>query len=199
MDSTSHETSTFNPKHLLIDHNIIDFKFYSDKYLLSKYKKDENEKKLLDFISNKEKFKIKSYYGHLKEVHDFLKSKLETMEKMDLDDECIVENGITTKNLNININKTPNLKHSNHVKGRNSSIKKINKKNLSPQKSYNKTKNKNIIINHDGKVERSKIENIDYADVINLDPDKEIKDKELSKFFSHKNSLISIINEMKHK
>ena len=116
MDSVLHEKSSFNPKRLLIDHNIIDFKCRSYKHLLNRHEIDETEKKLLDFISNKKKFKIKSDYEHEKEDFDFLSSKLETMEKMSLDDECLVEGEIETKKINKNKNKPPNSKHE--IRGR---------------------------------------------------------------------------------
>ena len=57
MDHILHEKSSFN--NLLIDHNIIDFKYHSHDYLQNKYKIDENEKKLIDFISDNKIFKIK--------------------------------------------------------------------------------------------------------------------------------------------
>ena len=199
MDSNPHEKSSFNPKHLLIDHNIIDFKYHSDKHLFNRHNIDETEKKLLDFISNKNKFKIKSDYEHEKEDFDFLSSKLETMEKMSLDDECLVEGEIETKKININKNKPPNSKHSKAKKNNNSPIKKINNKNFSPKKSKNKIKNKNIVINAQGKVEKSNIENIDLVDIANLDVDKEIKERGFNHFFSSKNTLILIINEIKNK
>ena len=75
---------------------------------------------------------------------------------------------------------------------------KLTKKN-SRKNSRNKNNKKNIILNHDGKIEKAKIENIDLIDVINLDIDKEIKEIESNKFFSNKNLLNSIINEMKEK
>ena len=58
---------------------------------------------------------------------------------------------------------------------------------------------KNIIINHNGKVEKPKIESIDLISNINFDEIKEIKEKELIKFFSNKTLLLSIINEMSGK
>ena len=84
MDHISHKKSSFN--NLLIDHNIIDFKYHSHDYLQNKNKKNENEKKLIEFISDNKIFKIKSYYEHQKEDFDFLNSKFETMEKINLDD-----------------------------------------------------------------------------------------------------------------
>ena len=199
MDSNPHEKSSFNPKHLLIDHNIIDFKYHSDKHLLNRHNIDETEKKLLDFISNKNKFKIKSDYEHEKEDFDFLSSKLEAMEKMNLDDECLVEDEIETKKININKNKSPNSKYSKDKKCNNSPTKKINTKNFSPKELENKSNNKNIIIDVNGKVGKLNVENIDLIDDINMDVDKEIKEKESNNFFSSKNTLILIINEIKNK
>ena len=182
MESDSHEKSSFDPKHLLSDHN--------------KYKKDENEKKLFDFISNTKKFKIKSYEEHNKEVSDFLSSKQEAMEKINLDDECF-ENESQNKKIEIDKNVFRKSKHSKSKKDRNYSKKtnKYNKKSSS-KKSSNSSIYKNIIINHNGKIFRTTIERIDTVDVLNFDIEKEIKEKELKNFFSDRFSLSSIINEM---
>ena len=125
--------SSFKPDQLLIDHNITDFKFYSKNKLRSKYNKDENEKKLLDFISDKEKFKIISFDQH--QIFDFLSSKFKAMEKMDLNDECF-EGEIEIRKVNIDKDIFPKLKRSN-IKNVSNSPKKIIKfKNLfSPKKS----------------------------------------------------------------
>ena len=191
MESSSNEKSTFNQKHLLIDHNIIDLKYHSDDFSNCKYKLDENVKKLIDFISNKEKFKIKSFYEHQKEDLEFLRSKFETMEKMNFDDECFVE----VENEAKKINKDENILQKEQLNSKNGikiSENKINVKNIS-----NKNNNKNIVINVNGKVDRNIIENIDYVDIINLDVDEEIKEKEFNNFFSNKILLNSIINEIK--
>ena len=191
MESTSHEKSSFNQDHLLIDHNIIDFKVYSASYLLCK--NNENEKKLIEFISNKEKFKIESYDAHYKEISDFLTSKLEAMEKINLDDECFAEGENGIKKADENKNESPKSENSKKSKkSSNNSGKKMNKKN-------HKNNNKNVEITHEGKIEKPNMESIDLVDVVNIDVDKEIKEKELNKFFSNKTLLNSIIDEMKGK
>ena len=95
MKSFFHKKSSFYPKHLFIDH-VIDFKYHSDIPSFIQRKKDENEQKLLDFISDKEKFKIKPYYNQ-EETIDFLSSKLKAMEKMNLDDYCVIGKTETRK------------------------------------------------------------------------------------------------------
>ena len=185
MNCVSHKRFSFNPDDLLIDHTI-DVKFNSDIHLSNKHLKDENEQKLLYFISDKEKFNIKPYYSHVETV-DFLSSKLRAMENMDLDDECS-EGKIETKKINIDKSVFPKSKHSENKKCSSP------KKKHSKEKSNNKKNNKNIVVNADGKVEQSKI---DLLDDSNLDFNKEIKKKELNYFFSSKTLLISIINEMK--
>ena len=69
MKSAFHKKSSFYPDHLSIDH-VFDFKYYSDNCLSRKHKKDENEQKLLDFISDKKKFNIKPHFDQ-KEYVDF--------------------------------------------------------------------------------------------------------------------------------
>ena len=123
---------------------------------------------------------------------DFLNSKLEAMEKINLDDECLFETEIETKKLNKNKNVLRKSKHLKSIKCSNST-KKI-------KNSKNKSSNKNTIVSHNGKIEKAKIENIDSVDVTNLDVKKEIKEKDLNKFFSsNKTLLISILDEMKNK
>ena len=175
MDHISHKKSSFN--NLLIDHNIIDFKYHSHDYLHNRYKIDENEKKLIDFISDNKIFKIKSYYEHQKEDFDFLNSKFETMEKINLDDKCLVEGEIETKNSNIDKIIFKKSEFSYDKNNINSSENKVNIKNISSKKSENKINKKNIIIKANGKIEKSNIESIDLIDVVNLDIDKEIKRK----------------------
>ena len=196
MESVSQEKSSLNQKHLLIDHNIIDLKFHSDYHTHNENKLDESEKKFLDFISVKEKFKIKQYDDDYKKMYEFLSSKLEAMEKMDLDDECL-EGKIETKR--IKINKNILHEHSKNKKGRNYTKNDKDKKNHLRKNSKKKSNIKYMIINHDGEIEKFKTENIDFVDVINLDVNKEVKEKELNKFFSSKTILVSIINEMKDK
>ena len=192
MDSLSPKKSSFN--NLLIDHNIIDFKYDSHNHLNNLYKLDENEKKLLDFISDKKKFKIKSYYEHQKEDFDFLSTKFEAMEKINLDDECLVKGEIETKNTNINKKKSQKSKDkTNFISSEN----KMNINNVSIQKSEKNINNKNIVINANGKIEKTNIESIDLVDDINLDIEKELKEVKSNKFFSNKKTLILIINEMK--
>ena len=178
MKSIKHENSNCNQNLLSIDHNITDFKFYSHCHLCSKFKVDENEKKFLDFVN----------------------SKLEAMEKINLDDECLLEDQIETRKINTDKKKLTKKEFSKRKKYSNS-VKKIkNKKNNSRKTSKNESNNKNMIVNHNGKVEKPKTENIDLVDVINFDVDKEIKEKELRKFFSSDKTLLnSIINEMKEK
>ena len=216
MQSVPYKKPCYDSKQLLIDHNIIDFKFYADSQLRTKYIPDENEKKLLDFISDKEKFKIKSFNDN--KILDFLNLKFKAMEKLNLDDECS-EGEIETRKININKNVFPKPKHSNIKKGSKSPKKTIKFKNsFSSKKSENsksqkktnkfknphsskkpgkKNNNINIIINNEGKIAKSDMESIDLVDVINFDINKEIKEKESNKFFSNKFILSSIISEMK--
>ena len=216
MQSVPYKKPCYDSKQLLIDHNIIDFKFYANSQLRTKYIPDETEKKLLDFISDKEKFKIKSFNEN--KILDFLNLKFKAMEKLNLDDECS-EGEIETRKININKNAFPKPKHSNIKKGSKSpkktikfknsfsskksenskSQKKTNKfKNLhSSKKSEKKNNNINIIINNNGKIAKSDMESIDLVDVINIDISKEIKEKESDKFFSNKFVISSIISEMK--
>ena len=191
MEFTSKEKSTYNQEHLLIDHNIIDYKFYSDNHIRNKYNIDENGKK----ISNKEKFEIQSYDEH-KQICDFLSLKLEAMEKMNLDDECLIEDETEAKKINVDKNIFPKSEQPKSKNDFNSQKKIIDNKGCSRKNPEHKNNNKNIIINRKGKVEKSKMENIDLVDDINLEVYKESKEKELYKFFSSKSSLISIINEM---
>ena len=177
MESVSHKKSSFNKNKLFIYHNN-DFKSHSNGNLLRKYKIDEDEKKFLDFLD----------------------SKLEVMEKMNLDDECLVEGEIEMRKININENVLPNQKHPKSKKDSNSA-KKIKKKKKHSRKSPENKKNvKNMIVNYKGKVEKTNIESIDLVDVINLDVEKETKKKDLKLFFSSNKALLnSIISEMNDK
>ena len=143
---------------------------FNHKYLSSKYDDDENEQKLQDFLS----------------------SKLEAMEKINLCDDFFIkgEAEITKDNLDKN-----NLK----IRESSNSPKKKIKKNHSKKKSESKKKNKNMIINHNGEIEKLKMESKDLVGVINLNVGKEIKKTKLDQFFSNQNLLISIISEMKGK
>ena len=129
-----------------------------------------------------------------------MNSKLEAMEKINLEDECLLEDQIETRKINTDKKKLTKKEFSKRKKYSNS-VKKIkNKKNNSRKTSKNESNNKNMVVNHNGKVENLKIENIDLVDVINFDVDNEIKEKELRKFFSSDKTLLnSIINEMKEK
>ena len=170
MESVSYANSYFNPRqnaHNNIVNNL-------DNHLHSIIKIDENEKKLLDFLN----------------------SKLEAMEKIDLDDECFVEGETEIKNVNLEKNLIRKSKHSKSEKSYNSPNKKKNKRNQSRKKSENKSNNQNMIIKHNGKIEKYKMESNELSDVINLDIDKEVKKKELNQFFSNQNLLNSIINLM---
>ena len=178
MESIPHKKSTFNQNKLLICHNIRDYKSFSNCILLRKYKIDEDEKKFLDFLD----------------------SKLEVMENMNLDDECLIEDEIETRKTDINKNVLPNSEHSKSKKSKNSAKKIKNKKKRSRKSPESKNNNRNMIVNYKGKVEKTKIENFDFIDVINLDVDKEIKKKDLRLFFSsNKDLLNSIISEMNDK
>ena len=180
MEPVFNKRVSFNSNDLLIDHTI-DVKYYSDNHLSNKRKKDENEQKIIDFISDKNKFKIKPYYNQI-EVVDFLSSKLRAMEKMDLDDECS-EGKVETRKIDIDKNIFPKSKHSKDKKNSNSPEKTKNHEKNSRRKSKNKKTNKES----------------DLFDDINLTTNKyeKEKEKELSNFFSDKSLLVSIINEMK--
>ena len=188
MKSNFHKTSSFHPNNLRIEHNAIDYKYHSDL-------QDENEKKLLDFISDKDKFNIKPYFNR-KEVVDFLSSKLKAMEKMNLDDESCVEGEIETRKINIDKSIFPKSKHSKNKKDSVSPRKKINKKKNSEKNSENINNNKNIIVDANGKIEKLNMKDINLTEAIRSDIGKEIKDKELNQFFSDKTLLDSILSEM---
>ena len=193
MEPNFHKKTSFNPKHLLIDHNIIDYKFQPKSNFSScKFKIDESEQKLLNFISDKEKFKIKSYFDQ-KGTYDFLSSKLKAMEKMNLDDYCS-EGKFEIKKIEIDKKVFPKSKYSTKSKDNISSKKKVNINNNSRKKSGKKN-SKNIVIKADGTIEISKMKN--KIDDFNLDVNRELKQKEINKFFSDKTLLDSIINEMK--
>ena len=179
MDSVQHEKRFINQKYLSTDH----FNYNFNSHLLNKYKLDENE----------------YYDDHYKKIYDFLSSKFNAMEKINLDYECLIEDENAEKKVNINKIKLPRSQHSKTKKYNNSLKKKNNKKNHSKKKSKNRSNNKNIIINRDGKIKNPKLRRIDSVDIINLDFDKEIKEKELDNFFSNKVLLNSIINEIKGK
>ena len=132
--------------------------------------------------------KVKSYYEHEKIIFDFLSSKFEAMEKMNLNDECFFEDVIETKKINPNKNQVSKSKDSKNKK---------TKKKSSPKKLENK--NKNIILNKNGKIKKIKIESVDFVDVNNLNIDKEMKKKDLNEFFSDKILLNSIIDQIKDK
>ena len=149
---------------------------------------EKSEKKPQHCNSNEEKYKAKLYYEHEKEIFDFLSSKFETMEKMNLNDECPFEDELKSKKININKNVVPKTKESKSKK----------RKQKSPQKK-SESKNKNIIVKSNGNVKKMKIESIDLIDVDNIDIEHEMKKKDSSSFFSNKTLLSSIINEIKGK
>ena len=192
MNSGLNKRSCFNPKYLFIDHNVIDYKYNSDINPLNEHKKDENEKKLLDFISDKEKFNIKPYYNR-KEFIDFLGSKLKAMEKMNLDDECFIGE-IETRKIDIDKNIFPKSRHSKNKKGSISPKSKISLKNSPKKKSENQIDNKNFMIKVNGNIDEFNMKNVNLAD--NADINKKIKGKEFDEFFSDKTILVSIISEM---
>ena len=196
MKLASHKKPFFKSKYLLIDH-VANFKYLSGK-LLTKHKKDENEQKLIDFISDKEKFKIKPFYNQ-EEIVIFLSSKAKAMEKMNLDDEGCLEGKIETRKINIDKSIFPKSKHSNNKKVAISPKKKLSIKNHSIKKFGNKSNNKNIIINANGKIEKTSMKSIDLDDYINLNINKEIKGNNFDQLFSNKALLTSIINEIKEK
>ena len=103
MKSITNEESNFNPNLLLTENNIIDFKSYSDNLLRNRYKIDENEKKFQDFIN----------------------SKLEAMEKINLDDESLIESQIEKIKIDSGKKLFSRSELSKGKKSRNS-IKKIN-------------------------------------------------------------------------
>ena len=173
MEPTCHEKTSFSPKLLLIDHNIIDF----DSHLLNKNKIDESEKNLIAFLN----------------------SKLEAMEKINLDDDNFIEGEIQTKNSNIDKNIFLNIEHSKSRKSSEAPNKKRTKKSHSRKKSESKSNNKNMIINHNGRIEKFRMESKDLNDIVHMDIDKEIKEKDCNQFFSNRNLLNSIINEMNDK
>ena len=193
MKSDFHKTCSFNPKYLLVE-RIINFKYNSIIPSFINNEKDENEKQFFDFISNKKKFEIKSYYGQ-NEVYDFLISKYNAMETIKLDDEFFHE--IETKKNIDNI--PPTSKLEKNKKGSISHKKRTNKKNHSKKRSKKKSINKNIILNANGKIDKSRMKNIDLIDVVNLDINKEIKQKEINNFCSDKSLFNTIINEIKGK
>ena len=196
MKSGFNKKSYFNRNHLLIVH-IIDFKYLSDNLLLKKRKNDENEQKLLDFISDKEKFKIKPFYDH-KEVIDFLSSKLKAMERMDLDDSCI-EGKIEIRKIDIDKNIFPKFKQLKNKKNTISHKKRRDDQKHSSKNSKNKSNNKNIIINVNGKIERSSMKSMDLVKDISFRINKEKKVTDLEQLFSGKTLLTTIINEIKGK
>ena len=196
MKSGFRKKSSFHPNHLSVNH-VINFKYHSDTHLPSKHKKDENEQKLFDFISDKEKFKIKPYFNQ-KEFVDFLSSKFKAMEKMNLDDECHFGK-IEIKKINIDKNIFPKLKQSKNKNKNFSPQKKRTNKNFSKEKPKNKSNNKNITINENGKIEKSSMKSIDLIDEVNFYTNKDKKGRELNQLFSNTSLLASIINEMKGK
>ena len=149
---------------------------------------NKSGEKHTDFISNKEKMKVKPYYDHEKEIFDFLNSKFEAMEKMNLNEESLLEDEIGAKKININKKEVPNAKDSQNKK---------NRKKSSRKKSENK--NKNNVLNSNEKIKKAKKESIDLVDVNNLDIEHEMKKKDANEFFSNKTLLNSIINEFKGK
>ena len=195
MKSVSNKKSFFYPSSSLINKNIPEYKYLSSKFSFIKNKKDESEKELYNFISDKEKFKIEPYFGQ-KEVVDFLSSKFTAMKKMNLDDECYVGK-IETKKINIDKNVFPKPTSPKNKKW-SCSPKKVNKCKKSPKKnSKNKSNNKNIIVDVNGKILKHNMEESIDLNNISLDKNKEAKQRELNQFFSNKVLLNSIVNELK--
>ena len=126
-----------------------------------------------------------------------MNSKLEAMEKINLEDECLIEGDIEKQKINKDKNLIQKSEQSNSIKVNNSTKKIKNKKNNPRKNSKNKSNNKYMVVDHSGKVKKAKIENIDLVDVTNMDVDKEIKGKDLINFFSSNKTLLnSIVNEM---
>ena len=173
MEFAPHEESSFNPKQNV--HNIAGKKIHVDNHLLSKYKIDENEKKLLDFFN----------------------SKLKAMEKIDLDDECFIEKENEAKIVILNKNEFRKSERIKSGKSNNSPNKKKSKKSQSKKKYENKNHKQNTVIKNNRKTEKYKMKSSELSDVLNFDVDKELKKKELSQFFSNQSLLNSIINELK--
>ena len=61
-------------------------------------------------------YKEKSYYEYDKELCNFLSSKFEAMEKMNLNDECIFEDELESKKISANKNILSKSKDSKHKK-----------------------------------------------------------------------------------
>ena len=121
------------------------------------------------------------------------------MEKINFDDDYLIEGETDTKKVNMDKNEIRKSKHSKSRKSNNSKNKKKGKKNHSRRKSENKNNNQNIIIKHNGLIEKCKMESKDLSDVANLDVSREVKKKELNQFFSNQTLLNTIIKEMKGK
>ena len=175
MEPVLHEKLFSNQKHFSTDN--------FNNHLLSKYKIKESENKLHD--------------EHYEKICEFLSSKFKAMEKINLEDEFLVEDENEVKKVNIDKKMLQKSEHPKNKKDSNSLKKKTIKKNRSRKNMKSKSNTKNIVINYDGKIEKPKKQRIDFVNIKNLDLDKEIKGKELDKFFSNKTLLNSIINEIK--
>ena len=106
MNSVSRRKSSFYPKQNV--YNISDDKLNLDNHLFNEYKIDENEKKLLDFWN----------------------SKLEAFEKMNLDDECLIEGETEIKKADLDKNIIPKSEQKNSNSSNKKKLKKvIQKKN----------------------------------------------------------------------
>ena len=89
------------------------------------------------------------------------------MERMDLDDSCI-EGKIEIKKNDINKIIFPKFKHLKIKKYTISPKKRRDEQKHSNKNSKNKSNNKNIIINVNGKIERSSMKSIDLVKDINF-------------------------------
>ena len=116
------EKSHFNQYRLLKNNDVI-----NSHILPNKFNINEKNKNFAEYISDNEKHKIKLHYFS-KEISDFLISKYEAMEKIELDDECLTEGKDETKKINIDKDVFPKFKHTKNKKNA-ISQKKINKKN----------------------------------------------------------------------
>ena len=88
MDKISGKILIFNPKYLSIHHQCFEWKSSPQISKSKQIIKDISEQRLLEFISDTNKFKIDSKFDH-ENIMNFLYTKFEAMEKLDLNDELI--------------------------------------------------------------------------------------------------------------
>ena len=120
------------------------------------------------------------------------------MERMDLDDSCI-EGKIEIRKIDIDKNIFPKFKQLKNKKNTISPKKRRDDQKHSSKNSKNKSNNKNIIINVNGKIERSSMKSMDLVKDISFRINKEKKVTDLDQLFSGKTLLTTIINEIKGK